>query len=274
MHASTASRAIRFACMLVVAFAVGACATSPLGRRQLLIYDDATMSEMGVASFDQIKSDMPASSDPVANAYVTCVAEAILDSMGPMPGAPASWEIVVFDEPTANAFALPGGKIGVHTGLLVVAENQDQLATVVGHEIGHVLANHSNERMSQNAASQMVMTGAGVAVSGGGVSTKEQSALAALGVGLQYGALLPYSRSHESEADLIGLDLMAAAGFDPGASVLLWQNMGRGGEQPPEFMSTHPSHGTRIRELQERMASARVLEQQAHAAGRRPNCAR
>ena len=264
----------RIACAGLACLTALACATSPLGRRQLLIYDDATMSQMGLASFDQIKSDMKVSSDPATNAYVRCVAEAILGSMGPMEGVPASWEIVVFDEPTANAFALPGGKIGVHTGLLVVAEDQHQLATVIGHEIGHVLANHSNERMSQGMAAQMVMTGAGVAMSGNGVSEKEQAMLAALGIGMQYGALLPYSRTHESEADLIGLDLMAAAGFDPGASVLLWQNMARGGAQPPEFMSTHPSHDTRIRELQGRLPSARILEQQAHDAGRRPACRR
>jgi predicted Zn-dependent protease len=269
-----ASQAARIVCTLAALLLLASCATSPLGRRQLLMYDDATMSEMGLASFDQIKADMPVSTDAATNAYVRCVAEAILESMGPTPGAPERWEIVVFDEPTANAFALPGGKIGVHTGLLAVAEDQHQLATVIGHEIGHVLANHSNERMSQNVAAQMVMTGAGVAVSGGGVSTEEQAMLAALGLGMQYGALLPYSRTHESEADLIGLDLMAAAGFDPGASVTLWENMGRGGAQPPEFMSTHPSHGTRIRELQERLPSARVLEQQAHEAGRRPNCTR
>jgi predicted Zn-dependent protease len=230
------------------------------------------MSQMGLNSFEQIKTDMTISNDPATNAYVRCVAESILTAMGPMEGVPTSWEIVVFDEPTANAFALPGGRIGVHTGLLAVAENQDQLATVIGHEIGHVLAHHSNERMSQGLAAQMITTGAGVAASKGGVSTKEQAALAALGLGMQYGALLPYSRAHESEADLIGLDLMAAAGFDPAASIVLWQNMGRGGVEPPEFMSTHPSHGTRIAQLQERLPSARMLEQQAHEAGRRPAC--
>jgi len=271
MHRATAARTLLAAIALVV---ITACATSPLGRSQLLMYDDATMSEMGIQSFDQIKADMPISHDAATNAYVRCVAQAIVTSMGPMPNAPASWEVVVFEEPTANAFALPGGKIGVHTGLLEVAEDQDQLATVLGHEVGHVLANHSNERMSQGVAAQMIMTGAGVAVSGGGVSKKEQAMLAALGLGMQYGALLPYSRTHESEADLIGLDLMAAAGFDPGASVKLWENMGRGGVQPPEFLSTHPSHGTRIRDLTERLPSARVLEQQAHAAGRRPSCRR
>ena len=259
---------------LLVTASVAACAMSPLGRRQLLMYNDATMDQMGLASFDQIKADMPISNDATTNAYVLCVADAIVDALTPADGAPTTWEVVVFDEPTANAFALPGGKIGVHTGLLDVAENQDQLAAVIGHEVGHVLADHSNERMSQNQAAQISMAVADASLSTNGVSAKDQTALAIMGLGMQYGLLLPYSRTHESEADLIGLDLMARAGFDPGASVVLWQNMGAGGVQPPEFMSTHPSHDTRITQLQQRLPSARALEAQAHAEGRQPHCTR
>lgn len=271
----TPRRPIQFVWIVVsLASLLAACAISPLGRRQLLMYDDATMDQMGVDSFEQIKAGMPISTDAATNAYVQCVAQAIVDALEPTDEAPATWEVVVFDEPTANAFALPGGKIGVHTGLLEVAENQDQLATVIGHEVGHVLADHSNERLSQNQAAQMTMSAAGAALSTDGVSAKEQTALAAMGLGMQYGLLLPYGRTHESEADLIGLDLMARAGFDPGASVALWQNMGRGGVEPPEFMSTHPSHSTRISALQERIPSARTLEAQAHAEGRQPDCQR
>jgi len=264
----------RSAGIALVCAVVAACAISPLGRRQLLLYDDGSMHEMGQAAFTQIKTDMPISTDPATNEYVRCVASNITDALEPSDGGPTAWEVVVFDEDTANAFALPGGKIGVHTGLLEIAEDQDQLATVLGHEVAHVLADHSNERVSQQQAAMAGMAVAGVAASGGGISKEEQWALAALGIGMQYGLMLPYSRTHESEADLIGLDLMARAGFDPDSSVQLWQNMGRGGVQPPEWMSTHPSHGTRIRKLTERMPHAHALEETAHDEGRNPSCAR
>jgi len=273
--ASITSRATEAALPLVgIALLAVACATSPTGRRQLLMYGDQTMNELGVASFDQIRSDMPTSSDAATNRYVQCVAQSVVGILEPSDGGPSSWEVVVFEEPTANAFALPGGKIGVHTGLLAVAENQDQLATVIGHEVGHVLAHHANERMSQSQMSQLGLAVAGAIVSSDGLSAGERQTLALLGVGAQYGVLLPYGRKQESEADLIGLDLMARAGFDPTASVALWENMGRGGQQPPEFLSTHPSHETRIRDLKARIPHAEALRDAARQAGRRPQCPR
>lgn len=238
------------------------------------MYGDATMNDLGAASFEQIKQDVPISTDRATQAYVQCVADQITAVLTADDGAPPTWEVVVFQDESANAFALPGGKIGVHTGLLAVAQDQDQLATVIGHEIGHVLANHSNERMTQQQLVGAGMLAANAIASREGMSDTELYALGALGLGMQYGVLLPYSRAHESEADLIGLDLMARAGFDPEASVLLWQNMGRGGAQPPEWMSTHPSHGTRIYDLSQRMPRAHEIEAQAHAANRRPSCRR
>ncbi len=202
----------------------------------------------------------------MTNRYVHCVADAITREVG------GEWEVVVFKDETPNAFALPSGKIGVHTGLLKVAENQDQLAAVIGHEIGHVQAQHSNERVSQK-----------MAISNGlkmiqAISVPEsilgQKALGLLGVGAQYGIILPFSRTHEAEADQIGLDLMAKAGFDPEQSVDLWRNMDRAGKggQPPEFMSTHPSHESRIKGLNDRMTIAAPLYRQAQAFGKRPKC--
>jgi len=260
--------------LVAIALLASACATSPTGRRQLLMYGDETMDELGVASFEQIRADMPTSTDAATNRYVQCVAQSVVAILGPSDGGPTSWEVVVFEEKTANAFALPGGKIGVHTGLLAVAENQDQLATVIGHEVAHVLAHHSNERMSQSQMSQLGMAVAGAIVSSDGLSAGERQTLALLGVGAQYGVLLPYGRKQESEADLIGLDLMARAGFDPSASIALWQNMGRGGQQPPEFLSTHPSHETRIRDLEGRLPRAEGLRDAARQAGRSPQCMR
>ena len=152
-----------------------------------------------------------------------------------------------------------------------MARNQDQLATVLGHEVAHVLAEHGNERVSTAFAAQ-----AGVDLVGkisGSATPTQQQLLGLLGLGAQVGVLLPFSRAQESEADSLGLDLMARAGFDPRESIQLWKNMSdAGGGQPPEFLSTHPSHGTRIEDLTARMPDARVLSEQARAQGRRPAC--
>ncbi|HLF66383.1 MAG TPA: M48 family metallopeptidase, partial [Gammaproteobacteria bacterium] len=164
------------------------------------------------------------------------------------------------------AFALPGGKIGVYTGMLQVATTQDQLAAVIGHEIAHVVAAHSNERISTQAATQMGLTVA----NSSGVNRNVQ---ALLGVGAQYGILLPYSRTQESEADVLGLELMARAGFNPEASVQVWKNMAeKYGNQPPEFLLTHPSYNTRMMDLHHDMPQAKVLYEAAKAQGLHPAC--
>lgn len=265
--AALGRRTARLATAALIALGV-ACATSPLGRRQLQLFPEAQMQQMGAQAFQEIRQQTPAADDPALQAYVECVAEAIT-AVVPADQAPPSWEVVVFRDDTANAFALPGGKIGVHTGLLDVAENQHQLATVVAHEVAHVLAGHSNERVSTSYATQGAL---GVLSILAGQSAEKQRALALLGVGAQVGIVLPFSRTQESEADLLGLDLMARAGFDPRASVALWQNMARaGGAQPPEFLSTHPSHASRIDDLRERLP--RALDFYDRAQGR-PRCQR
>lgn len=247
-----------------VAFGLVSCATSPEGRKQLALMPASQMDSMGVQSFNDMKTKIPIESNVATNNYVKCVSKAITDALPEQ----REWEVVVFKDDSANAFALPGGKIGVHTGLLKVATNQDQLATVIGHEVGHVLANHSNERVSEQLATQGLLTVGSVMAQKGG--PKYDLMMAALGVGAQYGVLLPHSRTQESEADTIGLDLMAKAGFNPAQSVNLWENMGKaGGGQPPEFLSTHPSHGTRISNLQKHMPEAQGFYQ---ATNRRPAC--
>jgi predicted Zn-dependent protease len=256
---------------------IAACATSPLGRSQFMFVGDAEMDKMGVEAFEQLKSQGKVSGDPQANAYVTCVANAITGAIDPkeVPGGPGPWEVRVFQDDTANAFALPGRKIGVHTGLLKVAKNQDQLATVLGHEVGHVLARHGAERVSDQYATEIAVSGVGVVlgVLGDPSSPTHGLAMAALGVGAQ-GAVLAFSRTQESEADLLGLDVMAKAGFDPRESVPLWQNMEAAakGDRPPEFLSTHPSPETRIKDLQARIPETLSLAEQAHAQGRHPRC--
>jgi predicted Zn-dependent protease len=250
---------------------VAACATSPLGRRQLMLFSDDQIDAMGIDSFDHLKADVPVSRDPAMNAYVVCVANALTAELD--PAVRSGWEVVVFEDPTANAFALPGRKIGVHTGLLKVAVGADQLAAVVGHEIGHVLAHHGNERVSQQYAAQATLAAASVMTNPN--TAEGQATMAALGIGARYGVLLPFSRSQESEADLLGIDLMARAGFDPAQSVELWKNMGKaaGGQAPPEWMSTHPSSSSRIAALSERVPAAERLRAEALAKGRRPVCA-
>lgn len=255
----------------VVLASLTACATSPTGRSQLIMISESEMAQLGAQAFRQIQKQQTVADDPGARRYVQCVTNAITDRLG---GAHADtrWEVRVFRDETANAFALPGGKIGVHTGLLDVAGNQHQLATVIGHEVGHVLSRHGAERVSQRYAAGTALQLVGAYV-GDGSSQSSKTVMSLLGLGTQVGILLPYSRLQESEADVIGLELMARAGFDPRQSTELWRNMAaQGGERPPVFLSTHPDPQGRINELESRMQSALNLYQQARGAGRRPSC--
>jgi len=253
-----------FVLITAVALLAG-CVTSPTGRSQLVLMPDSEINQMGLQAFTTIKTETKIEHSSVTNRYVQCVAQAITREVG------GNWEVVVFNDTDANAFALPGGKIGVYTGMLKVAENQDQLATVIGHEVAHVLARHSNERVSQKFA---VEQGLGlINAIANPQSGTGQTLMGLLGVGAQYGVLLPYSRIQESEADILGLDLMAKAGFNPRESTRLWTNMGRaGGGQPPEFLSTHPSHSSRISDLNRHMQVALQLQARAQQQGKRPAC--
>lgn len=262
---------------LVLAIAVAAtlagCKTSPTGRTQLALYSEQQMDQMGVASFEQMKQEQKVDTDAKTNRYVKCIANALIAQL-PANYANQQWEVVVFEDDSANAFALPGGKIGVHTGILKVAENQDQLAAVMGHEVGHVIAEHANERVSQNSVLQFGLQ-AGAAVLEMNNIEYRNAIMQGLGLGAQYGVALPFSRSHESEADVIGLDLMAKAGFNPEGSVALWQNMAKMSEQrPPEFMSTHPAPENRIRQLQANMTTAQATANKARTGGFAPSCKR
>ncbi|MCG9628163.1 M48 family metallopeptidase [Vibrio mediterranei] len=240
-------------CLAAITSVIAACSSSPTGRNQLILFSDAQMSQLGAQSFEQMKKEQKVSTDKEVNAYVQCVAKTITDHVPPQPEF-SEWEVVVFDSDQVNAFALPGGKIGVYTGLLNVAVTPDQLATVIGHEVAHVLADHSNERLSQ---SQLANTGLQITNVALGGSQYRDVTMAALGVGVQYGVILPYGRTQESEADIVGLELMAKSGFDPNQSVELWKNMAKasGGSQPPELLSTHPSHDTRISDLRAKAAT-------------------
>lgn len=251
--------------IIVLAAAVTACATSPLGRPQLKLFPESELAQMGAASYAEIKKETKVSGDASVNRYVRCVADAITGQTG------GNWEVTVFADDQANAFALPGGKIGVNSGLLKVARSQDQLAAVIGHEIGHVIAQHSNERMSIQYATQTGMQM--LQALSGEASAEKQQLFALLGLGSQVGIALPFSRKHEAEADLIGLQLMAKAGFDPRQSITLWQNMAAAnGSGGLEFLSTHPANDTRINGLQANMDEALALYQRARGLGKAPTC--
>lgn len=242
---------------------------SPTGRTQALMYSAADMNTLGAQSFSEMKSKEKIVSDNRINNYVACIANAITKHVPASYGV-KQWEVVVFDSPQVNAFALPGGHIGVYTGLLKVASTQHQLAAVIGHEVGHVLANHSNERLSRNQLTNMGMQIAGSAFDVAGVENKALW-MQGLGLGAQYGVAMPFGRKQESESDKIGLDLMAKSGFKPEHSVTLWQAMAKasGGQQPLEFLSTHPSNERRINDLNKNMKPAQALYAKAAV---KPNC--
>lgn len=241
--------------LLVIVSLMTACSTSPTGRKQMTWLPESQLNSMGIQAFTQLKQETPTEANPKINAYVNCIVNP-LTKVVDADGKGRKWEVVVFKSDQVNAFALPGGKIGVFTGIMKAAQNADQLAAVVGHEIGHVLARHGNERMTQALLAQGLLTAGGLVA---GTEKKQTQILLGLaGLGAQ-GGLLYFSRTQESESDLIGLDIMARAGFDPRQSVNLWQNMkvaAGGGAAPPEFMSTHPSNERRIRDLQANIPKA------------------
>lgn len=240
------------------------CDKTPTGRDQLALVPPSMMAQFGSQAFLQMQQQIPVSQDAHSNDRVQCIARELLMEVGNrFPGTPMpeTWEIVLFDDPTPNAFALPGGKIGVHQGLLKVATNDAQLAAVIGHEVAHVLARHGNERLTQELGIKAVLLLVGLFSEG---EADSEGIIQALGLGAHLGIALPFSRAHEEEADVMGLELMASAGFDPRESTQLWRNMAAaGGGQPLEFLSTHPNHDSRIVALEKQMEVALPLYQRA-----------
>lgn len=247
----TIARALRMftgglaAAALVAALA--SCTTNPhTGRSQMILIGEDQAAAMGVSAFNQIKKEKKTTSDPRYTGPVNEIVRRLTQANN--LGA-QQWEARVFVDDTPNAFALPGGKIGVHTGLFKVAHNNAQLAAVIGHEMGHVMSRHSAERVSQSLAAQLGATAVGAAY--GSAASDLFAQAATLGV------ILPYSRTQESEADDIGLILMARAGYDPRQAITLWENFKKeGGARPLEFLSTHPAPDTRIQRLRQQMPAA------------------
>jgi len=257
--------------IVFMALIATSCTTSPTGRTQMIWKSDAELEAQSARAFNQMRAGMPLSTDRAKIDFVACVAEAVVQVLEP-PLSDIEWELAVFDSESVNAFAMPGGKIGVFTGILDITENQHQLAAVIGHEIAHVTARHSNERASRGS-----LTGVGINVAaiilGGGHSGATYTAQQALGAGAQMGISLPHTRSQESEADIIGLEYMAKAGFDPRESVPLWQRMDSSSDKkPPEFLSTHPASDTRIENLVSEWQKTLPMYNQAIEEGRVPDC--
>jgi metalloendopeptidase OMA1, mitochondrial len=228
------------------------CNTVPVtGRSQLNLMPASEEAQLGLTSFEKLKKETPVSKDPAANALVQKVGQRIAKVAGPdMPNA--QWEFVVFESKEANAFCLPGGKVGVYTGILAITADEAGLATVLGHEIAHAVARHGGERMTEAMMVQFGASALGASLSSSD-PRMQQAILLAYGAGTQVGVQLPHSRAQESEADHIGLIYMARAGYDPQAAVAFWErfekynsSQGNGG---PAFLRTHPTDAARIQQL-------------------------
>jgi predicted Zn-dependent protease len=242
-----------------------ACGTAPeTGRSQVLLVSPQEEVRLGISSFQEVKGSTPISRSPAQIAMLQRVGRRVA-AVAPLPGA--QWEFVLFDDPkTPNAFCLPGGKVGVYTGILPITRDEDGLASVIGHEVAHAVARHGAERMSEALLIEMGGQVLAAALGTQGTMTRGL-ALQAYGIGAQVGRALPHSRSQELEADRLGLLYMARAGYDPRKAVEFWRRFQayteeRGGE-PIEFLSTHPLDGRRIAELASHLPEAERQYQKA-----------
>ncbi|MFW2404592.1 MAG: M48 family metallopeptidase [Gammaproteobacteria bacterium] len=241
---------------VLLATTVG-CAVPFVSEREIEIESDA--------EFQKMRNTMAISNDVEARTYVFCVADMIIAELEE-PYRSMNWDIEVFDNEAINAFAMTGGKIGVFTGILKVAENQDQLGAVIGHEVAHVTQQHAVERVNQAMTTQVGAAAAGAVLGGGYAGDAVQMAA-------QVALTLPYGRGQESEADTVGLVYSANAGFDPRESVKLWKNMASENKgAPPEFLSTHPSSDSRISDLVEELPGALANYNKAKSSGKVPAC--
>ena len=235
---------------------VAACATAPYtGRHQLLLTSEGRETSMGFQAFQQIKRQYRVSQDRELNDLVTRVGRRIADAAR---RPDYRWEFIVFEGKEANAFCLPGGKVGIFTGILKYTRDEAGMATVISHEVAHALARHAGERLSQSMMAQAGGLGLGVALGGmGGIAGP--AIMQGYSLGTQLGILLPHSRAQETEADNIGLILMAKAGYDPAQALDFWRRMMQAdkGSKKPEFMSTHPNDASRLKELEAFLPEAR-----------------
>ncbi len=248
--------------LVAVALAVTACGSVPFTERsQLRLISESQEISMGIEAYQEILKDERVITGTPEAEMVQRVGRRIAATTGEN----FQWEFKLIDDPdTVNAFCLPGGKVAVYTGILPITQNEDGLAAVIGHEVAHATAHHGAERVSQELISQGVLGVAEVSLGGADAETRDV-VMAGLGLGTQVGFTLPYSRTHEYEADAIGLRYLVRAGYNPHESVRLWQRMAaQGGERQPEFLSTHPEPAARAERLA-RLIPKVVAEERAAA---------
>lgn len=253
--------------LFALTIVVAGCATVPdTDRRQVLLLSPQDEVRMGLQAFDQMREELDLMKAGPEKDQVERIGERIVTvARGRLQdrGFDAlDWEFHVVEDEQLNAFVLPGGKVVFYTGLLELAASDDEVAAVMGHEIAHVVARHAGERLSQNVLITTGLTAAQIALADSD-SASSRTTMAALGVGAVVGVQLPFSRTHEAEADEIGLVLMAEAGYDPEAALTFWRKMAeQGGGRPPAFLSTHPAPERRLEELERLMPQAKRIYRQ------------
>lgn len=249
---------------ITIALLLTACVTVPgTERSQLILISQQEEHTLGTREFNKLKTSVPISRDNEINQLVSKVGKNI-SRIAPLPGA--NWEFVAFDEPkTPNAFCLPGGKVGIYTGILPITKNEAGLAAVMGHEVAHAVARHGAERLSQ----AMLLQFGGLVLSqvlGDENPASREMILGAYGIGSTLGVVLPHSRANELEADKLGMLYMAKAGYDPEEAILFWKRFKsfKGSkDKTPAFLSTHPLDDTRIAQLQKALPEAKQAYRQA-----------
>lgn len=263
----------RFATTIIAVATMGlvaaACVKVPYtGRRQLNLVPESIMHGLGASTYQSMLAGAPVQRSGTNST--------ILDRVGARISRVANkpkfdWEYTLIDDAQVNAWCLPGGKIGFYTGILPVLQNEAGMAFVMGHEVGHATARHGAERMSQNLAMVGGLSALELFLAGKSKLTDEQRQLVmgALGLGAQVGVILPFSRAHESEADVIGLMYMSAAGYPPQESIVVWDRMGAasGGGGPPAFLRTHPTNTKRQANLRDWMPQAQKRYQRNRLSG-------
>jgi predicted Zn-dependent protease len=252
--------------ILLTFFFLFACATVPLTERTSLRFiPDSQLLSLSLQQYSEVLKKSKLSNDPMKVQMVRGVGERIAKASEEFLSESKmeediknyKWEFnLIEDDKVVNAWCMPGGKVAVYTGILPLTQDETGLAVVMGHEVAHAMAKHGNERMSQALLVQLGGMSLSLALSKEPALT-QQIFMGVYGVGTQVGVMLPYSRLHESEADRIGLILMAKAGYDPGEAIPFWERMNqKGGSRPPEFLSTHPAPETRIKEIKSHIPEA------------------
>jgi predicted Zn-dependent protease len=258
------NRSLYLAVVVGILLLLEACGSVPVtGRKQLSLVSNQEVLSLSLQQYGEFIKSAPVSTDQANTALVQRVGRNIANAVENYlknngyaeQVADYSWEFNLVKSTDVNAFCMPGGKIVVYEGILPYTQNETGLAVVLGHEVAHAVAKHANERMSNQIATEYGTAAIGAALSGSSAGV-QQAAAVAIGLGSQYGILLPYSRKQELEADKLGLIFMAMAGYDPSAASAFWQRMSQQGSSTPEFMSTHPSDNTRISQIQKDLPEA------------------